>query len=487
MAKHSFRFQIYRELLARKQEILAKAEKRGKQIGLQKELAGKISLSGAKSSCPSLLRRDIMDAMNQSSRQVMDLAKIPDQIRELVKGYYGDQYDAVPVNTCESGLWLAYDVLVTPPAMGKGTTYRTRYIAPYEKRIEHHLAYGRPFPPKYKDIFADRGVTSGELGILGRRQHNLDVILVPLEGSQYINHGIKYFPSPILTRVDPEASIARFEKIAERHAETLSSIVSLAYDTPGYGYGAKDNDNTPRLQYFFGKLATSYNIPYIADNAQGIPFVGTDPRKTGADLMIYSMDKVAGAPISGLIIGKEDLIVPLRRALGFHSERWGSISSYGKASYVIFDAGRESLAGLIAALKAILDNPLMIQKTVDQVYDIVVKEVESLPSPLRTKLIISKSYNSAWVEINYAQTWDDGHIGLPIFTQEDRCSGTNLLMACLAQMGILPTSIDDGNIEISPGVGTCDENGNLISERMELAVRGLVQSMEILWEYAGFS
>ena len=41
------------------------------------------------------------------------------------------------------------------------------------------------------------------------------------------------------------------------------------YDTPGYGYGVKDEDGTPLLQKKIAHLAQEYNVPYIVDNAWG--------------------------------------------------------------------------------------------------------------------------------------------------------------------------------------------------------------------------
>jgi len=45
------------------------------------------------------------------------------------------------------------------------------------------------------------------------------------------------------------------------------------------------------------------------------------------------MDKVSGAPTAGLIIGKEEVMVPLRRDLGVHGDRWGIGAPHGKAAY----------------------------------------------------------------------------------------------------------------------------------------------------------
>ena len=68
------------------------------------------------------------------------------------------------------------------------------------------------------------------------------------------------------------------ERTANTHAADLAGFASLTYDTPGFGYGAKDPDGTSRLQRHMGELAARFAVPYIADNAWGMPFLGTDPR-----------------------------------------------------------------------------------------------------------------------------------------------------------------------------------------------------------------
>ena len=99
--------------------------------------------------------------------------------------------------------------------------------------------------------------------------------------------------------------------------------------------------------------------------------------------------------------------------------------------------------------------------------------------------MFSKSYNSSTVEVNYERTWKDG-LGFPIFSIEDMYAGSHLLQVGLAQMGIIATIAYDGNIFISPGQGTSDNEGNLIPDKMRLAVKGLVALMEIVGKYSGF-
>ncbi len=479
------KFQMYKKLMLEKGEIFARAKEAADDIGIGPELSGKFGLTGAISGVPAPLRNDIMEATEKGAREVMPLAGLVDEIRALVKDYYGDEFDAVSTPTCEAGLWLAFDVLVSPPYTGRGDNYRSRYIALYEKHLHHQGSYGRPFPAHYKDVLAERGSTPGELGFSGKRQFNTDVILARLKGANYEPHGIKYHPCPQLTEVDVEGSMASIRKIAERHADSLNGLTSLGYDTPGYGYGDLDTEGTPRLQQQLGELARDFDIPYIVDNAWGLPFVGVDIRRNNGDLMIYSMDKATGAPTSGLIIGREEYIVPLRRALGVHGERWGTTGSYGKASHVIFDPGKEALLGQVAALRALKDNPELYRRPVEQIYEIVQEELQALPESLRNDFIVTKSFNSGTVEINYEPTWKGEGVGFPIFSIEDMYGSSNLLQSGLKEMGIIPTIAYDGNIFISPGQNTTDDEGNLIEERMRLAVKGLVRLMEIIGQHAG--
>lgn len=479
-----YKFQMYKKLQASIPNIYADAKKAADGI-FPADRKNTFGLTGAISGCPAPLRRDILEASEKGATKVIPLTGLVEELREIVKDVYGDAYDVAPVATCEAGIWVAVDSLFTPPMMGRGDNYRARYIAPYEKHMHHQGGYGRPYPPRYKDYLADRGSGAGELGFYGKRQNNLDTLIVPLEGANYDVHGIKSHPVPLLTHVDPEGSIKNLEKTAARHADSLTGIVSIGYDTPGYGYSVKDADGTPKLQKYIGALARDYNIPYVVDNAWGLPFVGFDPVKTGADAVIYSMDKATGAATSGLIIGKEDVMVPIRRAMGMHGDRWGTTASYGKAAYVAFDPGKEALLTQIQALKVLRDRPEVLTKPVDDMELIVKEEFAKLPKELQDGIIISKSYNSTAVEVNYENTWKNGKMGIPIFSIEDMYSGTNLFQAGMSQMGVIPTVAYDGNIYISTGLGTTDENGALLEKETRWALQCLVKLIEIVCEYAG--
>ncbi len=485
MSAPKLKFQMYKRLQQKTQMIYADARKSAETLNIPAELKGAIGLTGAISGCPAPLREDIEKAMATEGRKVVSLAVYVDQIREIIKEVYGDGYDAAPVNTCEAGLWVSFETLVSPPMQGRGDNYRTRYIAPYERHIHHQASYGRPFPPKYKDILGDRGSTAGELGFYGKRQNNLDTVLVPMAGVEYPVHGINYHPVPLMKNLKVKESLEALATTAKRHETMLSGFASLGYDTPGYGYGDKDAQGTPKLLKGIAALAQSYNVPYIIDNAWGIPVIGANIKNIGADIMIYSMDKASGSPTSGLIIGKEDVMVGIRRALGMHGNRYGTTSSYGKAALVTQDPGKEALSGQVAALKVLRDKPQVLTKPVDDLYKIVTEEFKKIDSRIRPFFKFAKSYNSGVVEINYEESWKTGKLGIPIFSIEDMYSGSNLFQDGMTQMGIIPTIAYDANIFISPGLGTTDEHGQIIPERARMVVRGFVMLIEIVCNHAG--
>lgn len=476
-----FRHQIYQHLGRWKAKILQKIKAAEDDLALDPELRGRLGLTGSASARPSYLKKQIVEEIARAATSPRNLIEYVDEIRIIVKEVYGDDYDACPVNSCEAALWLSLDVLASPPLAGRGDSYRSCYIGLYEGHGEHQLAYGRPFPPKYKDLFADRANIAGELGVLSRRLNNLDAVIVPLEGARYEVHGIKPFPVPLLTTTDSGRSAESLRQVSARHGDRLSAFVSLGYDSVGYGYGDKADGVTSDLKKAIGALARSHNVPYIVDNARGIPFLGASPADIGADIVLYSMDKVAGSPISGLIIGREDLVVSLQRAVGWHSERFGGGNmAYGKGGFSMMDPGREALVGQNAALRWVRDNRATISASIDRMEEIVVEEAQSLIRRYGDGIRISSSYNGGGVELNYADTWLDGKIGLPIFSTEDKAAGSNLIVAGVGELGILPPSCDEGNIVITPGRGLIDDDGHLHVDRTRMVVRGLILVLTVL-------
>jgi hypothetical protein len=357
---------------------------------------------------------------------------------------------------------------------------------PYGEDFDFMAAYGRPFPPKYKNLFIDRSCSAGELGVEAKCLLNLDSIFVRLVGTKYEVHGIKFNPVPLMTGTDAEKSIERIAEVAERHADTLAGFESIGYDTPGYGYGEKDESGIPKLKKLIGQLADQYDVPYLVDSASCMPVIGLSPKDIGADVMVWSMDKAARAPISGLIVGKEEIMVPVRKSLGLGGQRHGEVSSHSKALFSLCDPGRDAVVGLTAVLKTLRDDPDKIKRPIDKYHDIIVEEFSSFkPSRFRDKLIITKSYTMGGTEINYEQTWDYGEFGIPIFTSEDLFITAHPIASAQEEMGVYPALIYSGNIFLGPGLGTLDENAELNEEYARLGVRSLVRAVEIVCKYAG--
>lgn len=482
--KWDFKYQVYKHLQANQAAIYAEVRQAAEEMGITPEMRGNIGLTGAVSGCHGLLSREVDAAIADVSRRVIPSAVFDEKIRDVVKSYYGDEYDAALISTCEAALAVSFDVLCMPPTLGKGDTYRARYLAPYERHMHHQGAYGKPFPPRYKEVNSERGEAAGEYGVQGKRAFNLDTVFVKPVGARYDCHGIKYCPCPNLLDVDGEETVKKFGQVAARHADTLAGIASLAYDTPGYGYGDK-RDGVPVLQTGLAALAAEYDVPYIVDNAWGVPFIGADIRQLGCDVMMYSMDKASGAPTCGLIIGREEPMVAIRRSLGIHGGRWGTLSSHGKAAYVGFDPGKEALAGALAAMKILKDRPEISLQALDDLYKICLEEFELLPAELKPGWSIYRSVNSLAVEMNYAGTWQDGKMGIPVFSMEDMYSGSHVLQNCMSQMGLIPTIAYDGNIYISNGIGNIDEEGKLLELPTRLSVRAAMKSIEVISKYAG--
>ncbi len=482
--KWEFKYQVYKHLQANQASIYAEVRKIAEEIGITSDLKGNIGLTGAVSGCHGLLGREVDAAISDASRKVIPSAVYDEKIRDVVKAYYGDDYDAALISTCEAGLAVSFDVLCMPPTLGKGETYRARYLAPYERHMHHQGAYGKPFPPRYKEVNSERGEAAGEYGVQGKRAYNVDTIYVKPVGAKYDCHGIKYCPCPDLLHVDGEATIKKFDEVATRHAETVAGFASLGYDTPGYGYGDKKN-GVPVLQTGLAALAEKFDVPYIVDNAWGVPFIGTDIRKIGADVIMYSMDKASGAPTCGLLIGREESMVSIRRALGIHGARYGTLSSHGKAVFVGYDPGKEALAGALAAMKILKDRPEIALKALDDLYRITMEEFEFLPASLKSNWSVYKSTNSLAVELNYSDTWRNGEFGIPVFSMEDMYAGSQILQNCMSQMGLVPTIAYDGNIYISNGIGNIDEEGALIELPTRLSVKAMFKSIEVICRYAG--
>ena len=134
------------------------------------------------------------------------------------------------------------------------------------------------------------------------------------------------------------------------------------------------------------------------------------------------------------------------------------------------------------------DAPHIVTDPIDRFHEIIVEEFESLePGRLRDKLIFYKSYHLGGTELNYEQTWEDGEFGIPIFTLEDLWANTNPIVSAQEAMGVEPATIYGSKMFLGPGLGTLDEDGNLIEEYAVLGAKTLVKAVEIVCKYAGLS
>ncbi|MEM7346009.1 MAG: hypothetical protein AAF485_17355 [Chloroflexota bacterium] len=485
--KFKYRYQWYQHIYEQIPAIRAEAQTYGETLGVDK-LGADIGVYAGSSSRPGNLPSYVLDEIIAANRggKTYPLRVIEDQLREVVKDVYGDGYDAAAANTCEAALRISMETLIAPPSMRHGDMYNARLLMPYAEDYEWMGGYGRAFPPRYKNLLVDRTVSGGELGVEGKSLANLETLYVRMAGAKYDAHGIRYNPASLLTQVDVAQTMANVRKTAERHATHLAGIAAVGYDTPSYGHGEQDEQGAPLLLKQLAEVAHDYDVPYIVDTGGSIPFVGMDPRDIDCDIITYSMDKPGRAPASGLIIGKDEVINPVRKGMGLGGQRFGEVSSHGKAVFTYADPGRDSLIGLVAYLRVLRDQPQLVTDPIDQFHDILVEEFSELtPSRFRDQLIFTKTYQLGGTEINYEQTWQDDAWGIPIFTLEDLWADTNPMVLAQVDMGVEPATIYSGKIFLSPGLGTLDVDGNLVEERARLGARSLVKAIEITCKHAG--
>ena len=484
--KMKYRFRWYQHIYESIPKILEEARQFGEKIGTNK-IATDIGLYAGSSARPGNLPNYVLDRIIEANRggQTLPVRVVEDELREVVKDVYGDEYDAAATNTCEASLRVSLETLCAPPSMRHGDIYHARMLMPYSEDYEWIGGYGRAFPPKYKNLLVDRTVAGGELGVEGKSLANLETLYVRMVGARYESHGIRFNPTSLLTKVDAGKTIENIRKVAKRHCANLVAVATIGYDTPSYGHGELDEHSTPILLRMLGEVARDYDVPYIVDAGGSIPLIGIDPRNIGCDIIVYSMDKPGRAPATGLIIGKDEAINPIRKGMGLGGQRYGEVSSHGKAVYTYCDPGRDALVGLVAYLKVLRDQPELVINPIDKFHDIVVEEFKSLvPARFRERLIFTKTYQLGGTEINYERTWDEENPGIPIFTLEDLWANTNPIVSAQVEMGVDPATIYSGKIFLSPGLGTLDEDGNLIEEYVRLGAKSLVKALEIVCKYA---
>lgn len=481
-----FRAEFYQRLYEKLPDIRREAASAGKALGLDK-FPDELGLYPGASSCPGLLPSYVLDAVVASNRgRIKPLRTYQEELRYLVKEIYGDDYEAVVLNTCESALRIVNEVVFAPPTMRKGDAYRARVLTPFNEDYEYLGAYGRPFPPLYKGLNSDRSIAAGELSVEGKSLANLDTLLVKMAGGKYEVHGIKAGHVPLLGGLDVDATIDKFRRTADRHGAYLTGFQSIGYDTPGYGHHEKNAAGAPRLLHETSRLAHAFDLPHFVDCGGGLPLVGYGPADVEADLMSWSMDKAGRTIACGLLVGREDVMLPIRKAAGVAGQRFGDTVSHGKALYSFADPGRDALVSLIAYLRVLKDTPDVVTGPIDRFHTIIEECLADFSyKEFLADISLTKSYAWGGTELNYEKTWAGRRFGIPISTLDDFFSDTNPIAIANEAMGVSPATVYSANMFITPGLGTLDEDGGLIEERARLSALALVRSMEIVCEAAG--
>lgn len=484
-----YRFEIYQRLYENMDEVRSAARKAARELGLNRisRSSGEVGLYPGSSSCPGGMPSYVLNEVIAANKgPVKPVRHYQEQLRYLIKSIYGDAYEGVALNTCESVLRVVNEVIFAPPTMRKGDAYRARVLMPFNEDFEYLGAYGRPFPPMYKGLSADRSVSAGELAVEGKSLVNLDTLLVRYAGARYEVHGIKSQLIPFLQDMSVEDTIKKFRYIADRNAHLLSGFQSIGYDTPGYGHSQKNNVGAPVMLSETSELAHEYDLPHFVDCGGGLPVVGYSPEDIQADLMCWSMDKASRAIACGLLVGKEDVMFPIRKACGVTGQRFGDTISHGKALFSFADPGRDALASLIAYLTALRDQPELMTGPIDRFHEILEESLQSFKyKEFLEGIKLTKSYSWGGTELNYQQTWSENRPGIPISTIEDFLAGTNAIPIATEEMGVAPATTYAGNMFITPGLGTLDDDGALIEDYARLSAQALVRSMEIVCEIAG--
>lgn len=484
--KPRYRFELYQRLYEKLPQIKEAACREAEKLGLDR-MADEIGLYPGSSSCPGLVPNYALEPVIASNRgKIQPVRAYQEELRYLIKDIYGDDYEGVALNTCESLLRAVNEVIFAPPTMRKGDAYRCRVIVPFNEDYEYLGAYGRPFPPKYKGLNADRSVAAGELSVEGKSLVNLDTVFVKYDGGRYEVHGIKANIVPMLSDVNVSGSVEKMRVASERHAAYLSGFQSIGYDTPGYGHHEKNAAGAPAMLHETSRLAHDFDLPHFVDCGGSLPVVGYGPADVEADFMSWSMDKAGRTFACGLLVGREDEMLPIRKALGLAGQRFGDLTSHGKALYSFADPGRDTLISLIAYLRVLKDRPELVTDPIDRFHEIIAECLKDFRyTRFRDKIRLTKSYSWGGSELNYEGTWDGEEFGMPISTLDDFFSDTNPIVLANEAMGVAPATIYSGNMFITPGLGTLNEDGQLIEERAWLAAKALVRSMEIVCEAAG--
>lgn len=114
--KHLNKYQWYQKIYESRPKIHEEAKQYAAKLGLDK-IKDDIGMYAGSSSRPGNLPSYVLDAIlkaNQSGK-TLTLRRVEDELRDVVKSVYGDEYDAAAANTCEACLRICLSTLFQPP------------------------------------------------------------------------------------------------------------------------------------------------------------------------------------------------------------------------------------------------------------------------------------------------------------------------------------------------------------------------------------
>ena len=99
-----YKFQWYQQIYNNTPKILEEARQISKKLGFEK-VRDRVGLYPGSSSCPGPLPNYVLNAVIEANKTpILPLRRVGDELREVVKDIYGDEYDVATANTCEAGM-----------------------------------------------------------------------------------------------------------------------------------------------------------------------------------------------------------------------------------------------------------------------------------------------------------------------------------------------------------------------------------------------
>ncbi|HHX28436.1 MAG: hypothetical protein ACOX5Q_01145 [Bacillota bacterium] len=467
MAREKYRFRMYESLAKAARTILDKAQGAAGEGAPNAPLRPPEAVSMSE---PSRLSDD----------DPADIQDLIGRIRELVKDTYGDSYDACPIGSTSAGLALCRAIAVPDRTIRehKGRLRASGVAVVPRQKPSELFAESRPLPPKYSLLPEFRSHGNADAA-----SSDLAAAVVPLVGASYSYHGIVPGPVAMVAKAQAEPSLEAVAATAEACLPHLAAIFALGTSVPGCGFTEANDDGLPELHVGLGEMAAEYDVPFIIDNSPGIPFLGPDLGKAMISAAVFGPFGPGGP---GLVIGVEELVLPILQLAGAAGHRAGKATSGMHVAPPVLP-GKDTLRDMLGLMNETRHNPERFGRVVDRIYDIATSEFAHLNDDFKRALRFMKNYATLSVEINYEDTWNDS-MGFPVFSAEDAAAGTHLLREGLKRMGVTSISVVDAGIVIGIPRHTLKQALDLPldPERLRKEVQDLVSLVKIIGEAAGY-